>query len=117
MQLVKNIKDAKIISHTEDHILPNVVEDVKSVPARKDKLKPDKDKDFKPDTYDESRQVKDVEETKLKFTNDIEELKSKMTALDSKLIEVSFFTMSYKNLGVLGNFGAAYILILGSICK
>ncbi|CAA2991505.1 vesicle-associated protein 2-2 isoform X2 [Olea europaea var. sylvestris] len=85
--LVKNIKDAKIISHTEDHILPNVVEDVKSVPARKDKLKPDKDKDFKPDTYDESRQVKDVEETKLKFTNDIEELKSKMTALDSKLIE------------------------------
>lgn len=49
--LVKNIEDAKIITNTEELILPNVVENVKSVPA---KLKPDKDEDFKPDKYKES---------------------------------------------------------------
>lgn len=85
--LVKHIEDAEIIANAEEDRLPNVVENVKSVPAKNDKLKPDKDKDFKPDKYEETRQVKDVEETKLKFTNDVEELKSKITALDSKLIE------------------------------
>ncbi|CAI9771035.1 unnamed protein product [Fraxinus pennsylvanica] len=85
--LVKNVEDAKIIPSTEKLILPNVVENVKSVPAKNAKLKPGKDEDFKPDKYEESRQVQDVEETKLKFSNDIEELKSKIIALDSKLIE------------------------------
>ncbi|KAL2458567.1 Vesicle-associated protein 2-2 [Forsythia ovata] len=85
--LFKKVEDAKIITNKEEHILPNVVENVKSVPAKNEKLKPDKDEDFKPDKYEESRQVKDVEETKFKLTNDIEELKSKITALGSKLTE------------------------------
>ncbi|KAL2490753.1 Vesicle-associated protein 2-2 [Abeliophyllum distichum] len=85
--LFKKVEDAKIITNKEERILPNVVENVKSVPAKNEKLKPDKDEDFKPDKYEESRQVKDVEETKFKFTNDIEEMKSKITALDSKLTE------------------------------
>ncbi|CAI9771033.1 unnamed protein product [Fraxinus pennsylvanica] len=58
VQLVKNVEDAKIITNTEELIFPNVVENVKSVLTKNAKLKPDKDEDFMPDKYEESRQVK-----------------------------------------------------------
>ncbi|KAK4388481.1 Vesicle-associated protein 2-2 [Sesamum angolense] len=48
---------------------------------------PAKAKEFYPGKDEESKGVKHVEEAKLKLVTDIEELKSKITAMDSKLIE------------------------------
>ncbi|CAA3033299.1 L-ascorbate peroxidase 1, cytosolic [Olea europaea subsp. europaea] len=43
--LVKNVADAKMTTSMEELILPNVVENVKSVPAENNKLKTDNDED------------------------------------------------------------------------
>lgn len=66
-----------------------VVENLKSDPAKNEEVYPEKN--------DELKQVKDVEEAKLKL--DIEELRSKINAMNSKLIEVSIASW-YMNLGL-----------------
>lgn len=43
----------------------------------------------------EQRSVMDVEETKLKLTKEVDEIKSKLNVLDSKLLEVSLFPISF----------------------
>ncbi|KAL0323512.1 UNVERIFIED_CONTAM: Vesicle-associated protein 2-2 [Sesamum angustifolium] len=51
---------------------------------------PAKAVEFYPGKDEESKGVKHVEEAKLKLVTDIEELKSKITAMDSKLIELAY---------------------------
>ena len=58
-------------------------------------LSPSNDVINSPTKYVEPRLVKDLEGTKLKSPKDIEELKSKMNTLDSKLIEASLFHARY----------------------
>lgn len=47
----------------------------------------------------EQRSVMDVEETKLKLTKEVDEIKSKLNVLDSKLLEVSLFHISFTSVG------------------
>ncbi|GMP23609.1 hypothetical protein CsSME_00001141 [Camellia sinensis var. sinensis] len=64
------------------------VEDVKSAPVM-ESLRPCKDVELSPSKDVEPRPFMDVEDPKLKLGKDIEELKSKLNVLESKLSEDS----------------------------
>ncbi|PIN16045.1 VAMP-associated protein involved in inositol metabolism [Handroanthus impetiginosus] len=80
--LIKKADAIKNFKNLEESRSIKDVENMKPVPAKNEELFSSKD--------EESKQVKDVEEEKLKLTKDIEELRSKISALDSKLVEASY---------------------------
>ncbi|KAL0434558.1 UNVERIFIED_CONTAM: Vesicle-associated protein 2-2 [Sesamum latifolium] len=69
----------KNVNNMEESNPLEVMERLGPLPAKAEEFYPGKD--------EESEGVKHVEEAKLKLVTDIEELKSKITAMDSKLIE------------------------------
>lgn len=71
------------------------VEDVKSAPVLEESRLLKDDVDLSPSKGADPRPVKDVEGTGLKLGKDIEELKSKLNVLESKLSEVSLSFMTY----------------------
>ncbi|GFQ08397.1 vesicle-associated protein 2-2, partial [Phtheirospermum japonicum] len=79
--LTKKLEPIKSVKNMEESRSVKVVDDVKSVPA--------KNNEFYPDKY-EMKPVNDVDETKLKLMQDIEELRSKISAMDSKLVEAKY---------------------------
>lgn len=80
-QLIKQVEAVKIFKFMEESRSLKVMDNKKSVPAE--------DEEFHADRDEKSKQVKDLEEEKLKLMKDIEELRSKISAMDSKLVEVS----------------------------
>ncbi|KAG8370056.1 hypothetical protein BUALT_Bualt14G0077900 [Buddleja alternifolia] len=79
--LMKKVEEIKNVKNVEESRSLKVTDNSKPVSA--------KDVEFYPDKDDETKQVKDVEEVKLKLTQ-IEELRSKISAMDSKLVEAEY---------------------------
>ncbi|KAL3626151.1 hypothetical protein CASFOL_029700 [Castilleja foliolosa] len=75
------VEPIKSVKNMEESRSVKVVDDVKSVSTNNDEFYPEKNK---------TEPVKDVDETNLKLMQDIEELKSKISAMDSKLIEATY---------------------------
>ncbi|KAL0457322.1 UNVERIFIED_CONTAM: Vesicle-associated protein 1-1 [Sesamum latifolium] len=67
------------VNNLEEYRSLKVMESLKSVPA--------KDEEFYPDKHEESKQLEDAGDAELKLTENIEELRSKISALNSKLVE------------------------------
>lgn len=79
VQSIKKADAMKIVNNLEESISPKVEDSMKSVPA--------KIEEFYPDKNDESKQAKDMEAMELKLTTNIYELQSRISSLDSKLVE------------------------------
>ncbi|KAL3648892.1 hypothetical protein CASFOL_005295 [Castilleja foliolosa] len=79
--LIKKVEPITSVKNMEESRSVKVVDDVKTVPAKNDKFYPDKD---------EMKSVKDVDETNLKPMQHIKELISKISAMDSKLVEAKY---------------------------
>ncbi|KAF5959719.1 hypothetical protein HYC85_000928 [Camellia sinensis] len=75
------------------------VEDVKSAPVM-ESLRPCKNVELSPSKDVEPRPFMDVEDPKLKLGKDVEELKSKLNALESKLSEVHTLRKKYPSLDI-----------------
>ncbi|XP_073050296.1 vesicle-associated protein 2-2-like isoform X2 [Primulina eburnea] len=85
---IKKGDATKIVNNLEESISPKVKDSMKSVPAKSD--------EFYPDKNDESKQAKDVEAVEFKLTTNIKELQSKISSLDSKLVEAESTIMKLK---------------------
>ncbi|XP_073304036.1 uncharacterized protein [Primulina huaijiensis] len=85
---IKKGDATKIVNNLEESISPKVKDSMKSVPA--------KSEEFYPDKNDESKQAKDVETMEFKLTTNIKELQSKISSLDSKLVEAESTIMKLK---------------------
>ncbi|XP_075506709.1 vesicle-associated protein 2-2-like isoform X2 [Primulina tabacum] len=85
---IKKGDATKIVNNLEESISPKIKDSVKSVPAKSD--------EFYPDKNDESKQAKDVEAMEFKLTTNIKELQSKISSLDSKLVEAESTIMKLK---------------------
>ncbi|KAI8010475.1 Vesicle-associated protein 2-2 [Camellia lanceoleosa] len=86
-----SVQKGKLPSGVENlppHVIAKDVEDVKSAPVM-ELLRPCKDVELSPSKDVEPRLFMDVEDPKLKLGKHIEELKSKLNVLESKLSEVS----------------------------
>ena len=74
----KPVKAVDFAKNMEESRSVKVMESEKPIPAKDDN----------------SKQVEDLEAVKLKLTKEIEELRSTISAMDSKLIEVSFASIN-----------------------
>lgn len=75
------VEAVKFVKNMEESRSIKVMDNEKLIPA--------KDKEFDVNRENNSKQVEDIEEVKLKLVKEIEELRSKISAMDSKLVEVS----------------------------
>lgn len=78
---MKPVEAVKIVKNMEESISVKVTDSEKSVPV--------KDEVFYADRADKLKQVKDLEEVKSKLMKEIEDLRSKVSAMDLELVEVS----------------------------
>lgn len=78
---MKPVEAVKIVKNMEESISVKVTDSEKSVPV--------KDEVFYADRDDKLKQVKDLEEVKSKLMKEIEDLRSKVSAMDLELVEVS----------------------------
>lgn len=84
-----SVQKDKLLSGVENlppHVIAKDVEDVKSAPVM-ESSRPCKDVELSPSKDVKPRPFMDVEDPKLKLGKDIEELKSKLNVLESKLSE------------------------------
>ncbi|XP_011090861.1 vesicle-associated protein 2-2 [Sesamum indicum] len=77
--LTKKAEPINNVNNMEEYRSLKVMESLKSVPA--------KDEEFYPDKHEESKQLEDAGDAELKPSKDIEELRAKISALNSKLVE------------------------------
>ncbi|KAL2534587.1 Vesicle-associated protein 2-2 [Abeliophyllum distichum] len=116
--LVKNVEDVKMATNREGSRSPKAVENFKLLPTEDEEFSPSKEESRQAEDVEvaKSRQVEDVEVTKSTqvedvevtksrhvedvevkmLSEDIQELKSKISALDSKLIEAEHTIMKLK---------------------
>ncbi|XP_073313098.1 uncharacterized protein [Primulina huaijiensis] len=86
--LKKKVKGTKTVNNSEESESPNIKDNMKSFPA--------KDEEYYIRNDDESKQVKDGEATKLLLSDNVEELKLKISALNSKLAEAECTIMKLR---------------------
>lgn len=79
---MKPVEAVKIVKNTEESIHVKVTDSENSIPV--------KDEVFYADRDDKLKQVKDLEEVKSKLMQEIEDLRSKISAMDLELVEVRF---------------------------
>ncbi|KAL0414644.1 UNVERIFIED_CONTAM: Vesicle-associated protein 2-2 [Sesamum radiatum] len=77
--LTKKAEPINNVNIMEESRSLKVMESLNSVPA--------KDEEFYPDKHEESKQLEDAGDADLKLTKNIEELRSQISALNSKLVE------------------------------
>uniref|UniRef100_A0ABR0V8L7 MSP domain-containing protein n=1 Tax=Rehmannia glutinosa TaxID=99300 RepID=A0ABR0V8L7_REHGL len=88
--LIKKVESIKNVKNMEESRSPKAMDNMKSVPAKDEEFCPVKDEKFYPEKKEEPKPVKDVEESKLKLMKDIEELRSKISIMDAKLVEAEY---------------------------
>lgn len=83
MQLDKKVEGIKTINNSEQSKSPKIKDNMKSFPAEDEECYLRND--------DESKQVKEGEATKLLLSDNVEELKLKISALNSELSKVIIY--------------------------
>lgn len=84
--LNKKVEETKTVNNLEESKSPKIKDNMKSFPA--------KDEEYYLRDNDESKQVKEGEATKLIFSDNVEELKLKISALNTKLAEAECTIMN-----------------------
>ncbi|KAH6769790.1 hypothetical protein C2S52_014593 [Perilla frutescens var. hirtella] len=82
IQTTKPVEAVKVVKHMEESTSLKVTDMEKSIPTEV--------KEFYVDRDDKSKQIKDLEEVKLKLMEEIEDLRSKIGAMDLKLVEAEY---------------------------
>lgn len=80
--LMKPVEAVKIVKNTEESIHVKVTDSENSIPV--------KDEVFYADRDDKLKQVRDLEEVKSKLMQEIEDLRSKISAMDLELVEAEY---------------------------
>lgn len=86
--LIKPVEAVKFVKNMAESRPLKVVDSEKPIPTKVEEFYADRD--------DTSKQVKDLEEVKLKLMQEIEELRSQIGAMDMKLVEVSLASIYIK---------------------